>query len=477
MDFTETDKPKKEKKEKKEKKPRAYFIGNPGGYRNVRVPIKNYHTTSIAKRINKNMTSLNIQDQATNKNLDSLLQPVLVNDSNIDDSFLKNEILKSEKASNIFNYSYENVTTSIAEKTKEYENEELKNKLKNIAPVINVNLKFNLSERLSNTLDIMINDNTTLHNLYDNSLEEKPKIQQIDDPLKFLKIANPIIENVYQEKYHNNINATGIGDFIRGSYFLIQFCDNNNIPYNINLLNHPISQFLEIYQNQQPLVYNNIDKFELTNYNPHILDNNIITNIYDYTINDSFVQYLINQSIFKKKLYIYTISYPSAQISQKHKEYMRKILKPSMRLESLVEKMLLDLGLNKKEFTIIHIRYGDDFLIKNKLEIKKSHVEMIENILDNLDLSKKYLLMSDNIVIKNILHSKYPFLKIHLNEISHTGEGLHLETNKLQNTMIDFNLFSHATNIIAFSIYKHGTGFSKWSAETYNVPYICRFLG
>jgi hypothetical protein len=42
--------------------------------------------------------------------------------------------------------------------------------------------------------------------------------------------------------------------------------------------------------------------------------------------------------------------------------------------------------------------------------------------------------------------------------------------------MIDFNMFSHATSVIAFSVYKHGTGFSKWAAETYSVPYICRFL-
>ena len=101
---------------------------------------------------------------------------------------------------------------------------------------------------------------------------------------------------------------------------------------------------------------------------------------------------------------------------------------------------------------------------------------MIQNILDKLDLSQKYLLISDNTIIKNIIQSNYLFIKTHFNEISHTGEGIQLETNKLQNTMIDFCLFSHAINVIAFSVYKHGTGFSKWSAETYNVPYCCRFL-
>jgi hypothetical protein len=173
---------------------------------------------------------------------------------------------------------------------------------------------------------------------------------------------------------------------------------------------------------------------------------------------------------------VYTIAYPSSEISQKHKEYIKQILKPNMWLKSLVDKMLLDLELVKKQFTIIHIRYGDDFLIQNKTGIKKSHLRIIQKTLDTLNLNQKYLLISDNTIVKNILQLNYPFLKIHLNEITHTGEGLHLETNKLQNTMIDFNLFSHAANVIAFSVYIHGTGFSRWATETYSVPYSCKYL-
>ena len=155
---------------------------------------------------------------------------------------------------------------------------------------------------------------------------------------------------------------------------------------------------------------------------------------------------------------------------------MRQILKPSNSLALLVDKTLNDLGLVKKQFTIIHIRYGDNFLIKHNEHIKKSHLKQLQNTLNNLNSTQTYLLISDNTIIKNILSSRYPFIKTHFNDITHTGEGLHLETQKLQNTMIDFNLFSHAANVLAFSTYTHGTGFSKWSAETYSVPYVCRLL-
>lgn len=300
--------------------------------------------------------------------------------------------------------------------------------------------------------------------------------QQFDHLLKLLHLKTPVIENVYQERYNYQVNASGLGDFIRGSYFLMEFCDNNNIPYNINILNHPISQFLEIYENQQPLIYNNINKFELRNYNPDVSEDDIISNIYDPSINHSFIWYLSKQRIFQKKIYVYTICFPSDKISEKHKEYMKRILTPSKSIALLVDNTLAELGLIKKHFTIIHIRYGDDFLVKNIEDINKSHLEMLESTFDSLDLTQTYLLISDNTAIKNILSLKYPFIKTHFNDISHTGEGLHLETEKLQNTMIDFNLFSHAANVIAFSTYRHGTGFSKWSAETYSVPYSCRFL-
>jgi hypothetical protein len=308
------------------------------------------------------------------------------------------------------------------------------------------------------------------------SEEQHIRNQQIEIPLTLLQLTKPIIENVYQERYNNNINATGLGDFIRGSYFLLEFCNNNNIPCNINILNHPVSQFFEMYKNKQPLIYNNINKFELTNFNPHISHEKFITNISNHSINDDLIKFLSKQNVFNKKLYIYTIAYPTLTIPQKHREYMQRILAPSARIKSLVDKMLSELELVSKNFTIIHIRYGDDFLIQHKEKFKKSHLKAIENTLNNLNTSQKYLLISDNTNIKNILQLNHPFLKIHLNEITHTGEGLNIETHKLQNTMIDFYLFSHATNIIAFSVYPHGTGFSKWSAETYSVPYSCRFL-
>ena len=65
-----------------------------------------------------------------------------------------------------------------------------------------------------------------------------------------IKIENKIkkIINVYQEKYLNR-NSTGLGDFIRGSIFLLQYCKLYNIECEISLKNHNIYKFLNNYNN------------------------------------------------------------------------------------------------------------------------------------------------------------------------------------------------------------------------------------
>lgn len=454
----------------KNKKPVNYGTNKMGQYySNERVPIKNYSSTPISRRIDKNMTNLSISEQSTNKNLNQFIQPIL----NL------NPIVQSDITLNIFNHNYDDITLqpSLAEKTKKYEDED--KKIKSISNKVNnttMNLKTddkNFNSFVSLLTENNQNENDNIDEMYKNKPYTKLQIATI---LNMLQLTNVTIENVYQETYGSNINATGIGDFIRGSYFLMQFCEENQLLYRINMLNHPISQFLEIYQNKQPLNYKNINKFDFINFNPSILDDNILTNIYDYTINNDFTYFLKDQTVYNKHIYTYIISYPTIIIDEKHKKYMQNLLKPTKYLSFLIDEQLTKLKLIEKEFIVIHIRYGDDYLIKNDAEIKINHLTVIQQIIDYLDPDQKILLVSDNMIIKNILIKKYPHIKTHFNEITHTGEGFKIDTNKLKNTMIDFYLLSRAKNIFAFSVYKHGTGFSKWAAETYSVPYICRFL-
>ena len=90
-----------------------------------------------------------------------------------------------------------------------------------------------------------------------------------------------------------------------------------------------------------------------------------------------------------------------------------------------------------------------------------------------------------NTKAKNIYHlskiilDKYTNtnIKTIFNEITHLGEGVVSSLSSIENTIIEFYLISLSNNIYSMSIYEHGSGFSKWCAETYNIPYICKFIG
>jgi hypothetical protein len=71
---------------------------------------------------------------------------------------------------------------------------------------------------------------------------------------------------------------------------------------------------------------------------------------------------------------------------------------------------------------------------------------------------------------------RFPEIKLLFNEITHFGEGVVLEEEKVKNTMIDFYLLSFASEIFSYSAYKHGSGFSYWCAKTYDIPYVCKLI-
>ena len=246
---------------------------------------------------------------------------------------------------NIFNYNYDNTNVNIELVEKIQLFDEMKLLLNNTDTNTMMNLK-TYDKKIKSFLSVVTKtkSNNNSIDVIDDEYINKPYTKtEITSILNILQLTNVTIENVYQEKYGPDINASGLGDFIRGSYFLMQFCEENQLLFNINMLNHPISRFLEFYQNKQPLDYKNINKFDLTNFNPSILDDNILINMYDCTINNDFIYFLKDKAVHNKKIYTYLITYPTIIIAEEHKIYMRHILKPTKYLSLLVDEQLTKL--------------------------------------------------------------------------------------------------------------------------------------
>ena len=291
------------------------------------------------------------------------------------------------------------------------------------------------------------------------------------------KNVNNII-NVYNLTYKANVLTTGFGDFIRGCYFLLQFCEEQEFNYGV-VINHPIHSLLKHFKNTPKLSENiskNVPLFRKNNFNCYIGDDNIIQSRPNFTINNDFTFFLKEQNMFNHKMFIHTNAFPNNIINGKHRAIIKNMLTPIDSLENYVENTLAQLTLSKLNYEIIHIRFGDTYLIENDSLLDIKQLQQILNYLKDLDIHAKYLLISDNEYIKKIIVQNYPFLKTLNNQITHTGENMVIEQDKLRNTMLEFYLMSHSSNIVAYSVYGHGSGFSKWCAETYSIPYVCKYL-
>jgi hypothetical protein len=84
-----------------------------------------------------------------------------------------------------------------------------------------------------------------------------------------------------------------------------------------------------------------------------------------------------------------------------------------------------------------------------------------------------YLLLSDSVKLKRKIINAFPNMRASFNEITHSGEGVEIVEENIKNTLLDFYLMAYSGRIQSYSCYDHGTGFSRWCAETFNVPYAC----
>jgi hypothetical protein len=331
--------------------------------------------------------------------------------------------------------------------------------------------------------------------------EQKKLIQKHIQLLEYNTIKDKILINVYQPVYKFGELATGLGDFIRGTYFLIQFCEENNYKYDV-IMNHPVSRYLknmqlkntvEKYPNISVDTFNNllqnIVKFQQSNFIPNILNDNTIHSKNETSIfRDFWMSYLKKTHTIGNKTLIYTISYPmmNLPILEEHRLFIQYMMEGTEEVMKEVESILDYSKLEKKNYTIIHLRCGDSYLIpgykktNNLLHWKENPNILFSRIKEEFkkfyNPYSKYFLIADNNLIKREITYMFPFIKTWYHEIAHMGEGVISKDSTLKNNIVDFHMIANSNKVLSYSVYVHGSGFSKWCAETYNIPYTCTYL-
>jgi hypothetical protein len=307
-----------------------------------------------------------------------------------------------------------------------------------------------------------------------------PDINNLLEAFKPNSLHN--ICQVYQQEYAENKHATGLGDFIRGTYFLIYFCETYDLNFQIHI-NHPILKFLKNKQNLYlhtsrlpPISFCNVNNFVCNKTN----DNKLIISVVKNTYFEDFIYYLTKQPLINNTLYVYNIVYSNHTIPQEHKQMMRYILEPDDEINTKINKIFRNLSITTKQFIVIHVRSGDEYLINDKTVFSKNY---LNKIIYEIYLIKQFnthcnafYLLSDSCLLKKMIIQMCPTIKTVIQEISHLGEGVKNSDESIKNNLVDFFIMSQASKIFAFTVYEHGSGFSKWCAETYDIPYVCKLI-
>ena len=447
--------------------------------------IKNRNSTDIEneERDKNSQTSLHIKVDKnklpTTKDIfEQSLEKIYDNDSDNYDNYDNNIVIKLKDVSNIKNEMIDSVFENKIMLTDEQhiELQETQNKI--IVDLGKVIKEGSFDFEAATTF---------IENAFDNSSE-------IDDntPLPFNvdrihKKGIKFFNHVYQSKYeYGKENGTGLGDFLRGCYFILEFCETYNFQSKI-IFNNCISKFLLIKTHDLERFDNVLKGISIcrnNNFREYVVENNcIINDVLKDTKNimADFVDYVVKLPQYSSNVFMYCIAFPINEIPEKNKEYMKKILEPTNEMKLIINQTLDDLAISFKEYIVIHIRAGDSYLKGEKNTFTDGYISnLINNIKNDINgaslLENNYLLIADSNDVKKIVENYFPNFKTLMKPITHFGEGVVLEEEKVKNTLIDFYLLSRSKSIFSYSAYKHGSGFSYWCAKTFNIPYVCKYV-
>ncbi len=354
-------------------------------------------------------------------------------------------------------------------------NTDLRNELHSKNDIISK--KDNHIEILTNKLK---NDNLFDDNLFDDTqIIHNNKLSDTNNKL------SDTIYMVYQYKYTNNCDVTGIGDFIRGCFYILQMKDIYKFNTSIIINKHPIKKYLQHFSTIEDLtseIESNIYFFKEINHK-YIVNNGII-NYQHINIEDKFLTFIKRLPNLEENKYMYLINHPKEDnITSNHKNIIKTLFSPTEYISNIVDLAINNLNFEKGKFNVLHARMSDKCFSENEDNEKNN----MNNIITNFFIIKKFLIdnhsenpilvISNSIQLKKLLIANFPNMKTIFHEICHIADSTIInDDSKIINTLKEFFIMSHASNIYSFSVYEHGSGFSKWCAKMYDIPYKCMKL-
>lgn len=244
-------------------------------------------------------------------------------------------------------------------------------------------------------------------------------------------------------------HSNGVGDYLRGSLFLAQYCRKYNFRLQLNVSNHQISSCIDSYS--EPIV----------GIQPHL----ILT--LGTRENSESIVYPVCKSFVDSSntcIYITTnLFYDIAQVTEADKEFIRSFLRFKQSYYDIANK-----SIPLETYNVIHIRCSDEYFNK-EFSSDKLMAEIAK-----LQWGQNTIILSNNSSIKKQINRLFGYLYRDGIPI-HSGNNT-ISSDKFTDTILDYILLTKASKIHCFSYYHHGSGFSEQCAVLYNIPYKMTFL-
>jgi hypothetical protein len=274
------------------------------------------------------------------------------------------------------------------------------------------------------------------------------------------------IVNVYQLNLVNG-KTPGFGDFLRGCFFLMQLSKKIGIEFDIDISNHPISQYVINNGKSVNINYDNIEWIVGYNRPVHLFESS------SSYIDINFVNQVINKANNSNgpEFGTFVTAHPIFNnFKMEGRNFIKSKLEPNKLMNDYIDITLQGLNLEKNKYGVIHVRTGDKHLIEKK-QMYDTEMEVIKKLIISKMLpNRNYLLLSDSLQLRQYLKS-IPNLTILIRRIEHIGgEGIKGIPNGIMNTMLEFYLMSYSRSILSLSKYNWVSGFSKWCSIINNIP-------
>jgi hypothetical protein len=288
-------------------------------------------------------------------------------------------------------------------------------------------------------------------------------------------ILNPEIKkivNVYQHNYKNVYTYIGFGDYLRGCLFLINFCKKHNILYDLNVDDFIFSKHLKNIHNKFHInehIRKNICYFEKQN-------TERFSYLHEYYCQpgflDSFIEFCNNTKIYDNVCYILTNALSTENIFNETREEMKFFMEPTEFISNELNLLMLKLNISYKKYITIHIRFGDNS------EFNLNYNNVLSHLNNSINDSTKYIIICDNNNLNKTLIQYFKHkqnIKFIDSKKTHSANA-DLNDDDAKNILIDFYIMSMSDKIICFSVYEHGSSFSKTCSNIYNIDYKCIML-